>query len=177
MEIIDINLRLLETAMEKGWTLNPNKRKLVPIMKSMAKKAHGELILCPCKVYVEGFCSLSDVKCPCNEAEKDIEEHGNCHCQVFFRKGAIKGDLGKYASNAIVCSARPGVCFNSGQCDSCDFAKKYEVNKRFFQLIEDCTYRDQDGDCKCEFKKCLGSDCWRMMKVAEKEVSDGRTKQ
>ena len=85
MEIIDVNIRLLETAINNGWKLNPDLNKRDSLMKNMIKRAQGNIIICPCKVYVEGMVDIAAVKCPCAEAAADIERDGMCHCQMFFQ--------------------------------------------------------------------------------------------
>jgi ferredoxin-thioredoxin reductase catalytic chain len=89
MEVIDVNIYLLEVACERNWQLQPDLNKRQKIMENMVKKSWRNTILCPCKVYVEGLVELADVKCPCTSAQKDIEDHGICHCNLFLRRDAL----------------------------------------------------------------------------------------
>lgn len=41
--------------------------------------------VCLCKAYNPDFMLLDSVSCPCEEARKDIEINGRCHCGIFKR--------------------------------------------------------------------------------------------
>jgi len=74
---------------------------------------------------------------------------------------------GDYATPAVVCRARGGMCFFDSKCGSCDFARKYKVNKKFFEMMEGCHYRNDKGICTCSLEPCLRTECTWMLKFAE----------
>lgn len=89
METTDVNIYLLEIACNNGWILQPDLNKRQKLMENMAKKARNNTVLCPCKAFVEGFVDVADVKCPCAEAQNNINTVGKCHCNMFLRKDEL----------------------------------------------------------------------------------------
>ncbi|MFA7205622.1 MAG: ferredoxin-thioredoxin reductase catalytic domain-containing protein [Saccharofermentanales bacterium] len=157
---------VLRVSIQKGWSIQPDQKKRKALLKTMAKNARGNVIICPCKAFVEGMIPVADVACPCVEAEEDIKTKGSCHCGIFCIK---KPEYGKYATPAITCAAKPGICHTGGDCDGCEFAEKYETSKRLFELIRNCECRDSCGICNRSFKTCKGADCESMVAASQKK--------
>jgi ferredoxin-thioredoxin reductase catalytic subunit len=157
---------VLRVSIEKGWSLQPDLKKRRALLKTMAKKARGNVIICPCKAFVEGMVPVADVACPCAEAKEDIKNDGVCHCGMFCVK---KPQYGKYATPIIACSAKPGICHTGGDCDNCEFKDKYETSKRLFELIRNCECRDSCGICSISFEECRGADCASMIAASLKK--------
>ena len=157
---------MLRVSIEKGWSIQPDQKKRQALLKTMAKKAKGNVIICPCKAYVEGIIPIADVACPCAEAGEDIKNNGSCHCGMFCTK---KPEYGKYAAPAITCAAKPGICHTGGDCDGCEFAEKFEANKRLFEYIRNCDCRDSSGICSRSFEPCKGADCASAVAASQKK--------
>lgn len=68
-----------------GWKIQPNEKKRNTLMHTMKKRLVSEIVICPCKAYAEGIIDVNDVKCPCNEAQSDIDSKGSCHCGMFLQ--------------------------------------------------------------------------------------------
>lgn len=85
MDSTEVELFILKTAINKGWKLQPDQNKYKSLIKSMAKKADGNTIICPCKVYVKGMVDISEVCCPCKESDEAVRVEGSCHCNMFFK--------------------------------------------------------------------------------------------
>ncbi|MDD2299494.1 MAG: ferredoxin-thioredoxin reductase catalytic domain-containing protein [Candidatus Pacebacteria bacterium] len=147
---------ILRISIEKGWSIQPDQKKRKALFKTMAKKAKENIIICPCKAFVEGLIPIADVACPCAEAEEDIKNDGSCHCGMFCVK---KPQYGKYATPIIACSAKPGICHTGGDCEDCEFKDKYEANKRLFELVKNCECRNSCGICCVSCEECKGSEC------------------
>lgn len=83
----DIRARCVEYAEKKGYVLNPDAKHLETILKGLArlKTKYGEEY-CPCRVRSGDKEKDRANICPCAFHEKEIEEDGCCHCQLFFRK-------------------------------------------------------------------------------------------
>jgi hypothetical protein len=64
-----------------------------------------------------------------------------------------------FASHAIACKAKPGVCFEEAKCSTCGFAEKHVRAKLLYDLIEGCPSKREDGMCDTRLCKCDGVDC------------------
>lgn len=73
----------------------------------------------------------------------------------------------EFARLIVVCAATGGVCFKCARCRTCETARKYKVNKKFFEMMEGCYYRNAAGICTCSLEPCLRTDCVWMLKFAE----------
>lgn len=83
----ELYLNLKMHAEEEGLVLNPDSEILEKVIKGMVKikEKKGEFY-CPCRL-VTGNKEIDDkIICPCEYHKKEIEEHGHCHCYLFFRK-------------------------------------------------------------------------------------------
>lgn len=88
MNQFEVENHLLRTAMDKKWAITPDMKKYNSLVRSMTKKARGDKVICPCKVFVEGLVDIALVVCPCGEADGDIKENGACHCGIFVKPEA-----------------------------------------------------------------------------------------
>jgi len=86
MDSTKVELFVLKTAINRGWKVQPDQKKYDSLIKAMAKKADGDIVICPCKVYVKGMVDINEVKCPCPESQADVQLHGSCHCNMFIRE-------------------------------------------------------------------------------------------
>lgn len=86
MEVLEVETNVNRIAQEKGWKVQPNEKKRTSLVRSLAKKARGKTMICPCKVFIDGVVPVASVRCPCGEADKDIQEHGSCHCGMFVKR-------------------------------------------------------------------------------------------
>ena len=73
---------------------------------------------------------------------------------------------GDFAKPVLACIAKNGICHTGGNCDSCDFAKKFVFSKKLFQLIEECDCRNSSGMCVFTSERCTRTDCEMMLKEA-----------
>jgi ferredoxin-thioredoxin reductase catalytic subunit len=73
---------LEEIAHQNGWILNPKGQTVQNIL-----RAQNNLIkklgkpYCPCKPK-----RVDENLCPCKDAQKEINEEGHCHCDLFYHK-------------------------------------------------------------------------------------------
>ena len=74
--------KLSKLAEKKGWVLNPDSNLVNVIVLGMVEKKNKfGAYYCPCRLD-----NTAENICPCKSAEKDIEEKGHCHCELFFSK-------------------------------------------------------------------------------------------
>ena len=77
---------LQDYAAEKGYTMNPDVQMLERIVKGMAKiKENKGETYCPCRLVTGDREEDKKIICPCIYHESEIEEHGHCHCYLFFK--------------------------------------------------------------------------------------------
>jgi hypothetical protein len=74
---------------------------------------------------------------------------------------------GEFATPVVVCKATCGVCFKESKCGTCESARKYTVNKKFFEMVESCRYRIEDDVCGCSLQPCLRGNCSWMLEFVE----------
>lgn len=85
MDEIVVELYILKIAINRGWKVQPDQKAYKRLITTMAKKADGETVICPCKVYVKGMVDIAEVRCPCPESKKAVDVEGSCHCNMFFK--------------------------------------------------------------------------------------------
>ena len=88
MEIeADIIRKYEEYAKKKGFKLNPNNEMVEAIITGLLhnEEKYGKRY-CPCRRVTEDPKEDKKIICPCVYHEKEIEEQGHCHCQLFFKK-------------------------------------------------------------------------------------------
>lgn len=70
-----------------GYDLNPDQEVFDTIIEGLAKNRveHG-FQYCPCRIIVGDKEKDKDKICPCKWHKEEIEEDGQCHCQLFFKK-------------------------------------------------------------------------------------------
>lgn len=73
----------------------------------------------------------------------------------------------EFATPVVVCEATCGICLVDSKCSTCKFARKYKVNKKFFEMMETCHYRIEDDVCGCSLQPCLRTNCTWMLEFAE----------
>jgi ferredoxin-thioredoxin reductase catalytic subunit len=74
-------------AQQKGWTLNPNTSITDSIIEGLARnKLMRGKRYCPCRLPSGNSNVDKRFICPCQDAEKDVEVYGHCHCYFFCMK-------------------------------------------------------------------------------------------
>jgi len=75
-----------EYAAKHSYVLNPDEKKLRVVIKGLARNLtkHGARY-CPCRVRTGEQEKDRLIICPCIYHEKEIEQEGMCHCNLFFR--------------------------------------------------------------------------------------------
>jgi hypothetical protein len=77
----------------------------------------------------------------------------------------------EFATPGIICQAKHGICHINAKCSSCDFAKKYKLNKVMFKLFEEYKCRDSNNNCKIAFERCKGVlECDILLQIARSEL-------
>ncbi|SJZ53503.1 ferredoxin-thioredoxin reductase catalytic domain-containing protein [Selenihalanaerobacter shriftii] len=73
-------------AKKNGYKLNPNEEVLNTVIEGLArnKVEHGYQY-CPCRLLTGDKEVDKDKICPCKWHKEEIEEDGQCHCQLFFK--------------------------------------------------------------------------------------------
>jgi len=68
-------------ALKHKWNLNPNPQIIeVLLAKENKNKIQFGEFYCPCKIQ-----HIKQNICPCKDAQKEIDETGHCHCNLFVR--------------------------------------------------------------------------------------------
>jgi len=83
MDSISIRTYLEKTANENNWTLQSNEDILKSRIAAMKKRQAAGRIICPCKGFIDQY-TTPESFCPCPDAQKDIENEGCCHRNVFL---------------------------------------------------------------------------------------------
>jgi len=67
-------------AAERGWKLNPDISTVNTILKgqNMLNAKFGAFY-CPCKKQ-----KIPENICPCADSQREINEQGHCHCNLFY---------------------------------------------------------------------------------------------
>ena len=75
-----------EYALEKGYMLNPDEEGLRRVLNGLIRN-HLKFgaKYCPCRVKSGDKEKDKAIICPCIYHEKEIEEQGSCHCNLFFK--------------------------------------------------------------------------------------------
>jgi ferredoxin-thioredoxin reductase catalytic chain len=83
-EILD---SVAEYAKKHGYLLNPEDKKLQNVIKGLAKNMQrfGKQY-CPCRIRSGDTEKDKQIVCPCIFHEKEIEDQGSCHCNLYFQK-------------------------------------------------------------------------------------------
>jgi len=77
--------RIKKIAEEKGYKLNSDEERVKKVVGKMTKNyIEHEKYYCSCK-QSHPLNAEKDVLCPCPTVEKEVEEDGHCHCQLFYR--------------------------------------------------------------------------------------------
>ncbi len=73
-------------ASSKGWRLNDDQDKLGIVIRGLLrnKERFGERY-CPCRIRSGDRERDQDIICPCVFHVDEIEQDGQCHCNLFFR--------------------------------------------------------------------------------------------
>lgn len=61
---------ILRVSIQRGWSIQPDQKKRKALLKTMAKNARGNVILCPCKAFVEGMILLLMLPAPVQKLKK-----------------------------------------------------------------------------------------------------------
>jgi ferredoxin-thioredoxin reductase catalytic subunit len=74
-------------ASSNGWRLNDDQDKLAVVIRGLLrnKERFGERY-CPCRIRSGDSGRDRDIICPCIFHRDEIEQDGQCHCNLFFRK-------------------------------------------------------------------------------------------
>jgi ferredoxin-thioredoxin reductase catalytic chain len=85
--IEEMHARVKRYAKEKGYVLNTDERQLSAVLRGLARNRErfGEMY-CPCRLRSGDREKDSIIICPCVYHEKEIEEQGKCHCNLFFKR-------------------------------------------------------------------------------------------
>ena len=81
---LEIAERIAQT---KGWKVNPDRKYAQEIIDGLNqnKNTKGKYY-CPCKVVTGDLERDKDIICPCKDSQKEINEMGHCHCNLFHEK-------------------------------------------------------------------------------------------
>ncbi len=72
-------------AKTKGWKVNPDRDAAQGIIDGLNKNKETKgKYYCPCKVVMGDPEVDKNIICPCKDAQKEIDQTGNCHCTLFF---------------------------------------------------------------------------------------------
>lgn len=83
------SLFVTNIAKMRGWKLNPDNETVTDIVNGLIAqyKKHGKPY-CPCEFNTEE--DLSRV-CPCDNAQKDVDEKGSCNCNLYVKINCVQG--------------------------------------------------------------------------------------
>jgi len=93
-EIDDLYNRLNNYAEKAGYHLNPDVAFTKSLVESLLvnKKRYGYMA-CPCRL-VSGEKSLdTDIICPCDYRDADVDEYGMCYCALYVSQKVLNGEL------------------------------------------------------------------------------------
>lgn len=76
-----------EYAKKHGFQLNPDATQLATVLRGLSRNMgkHGKRY-CPCRLRSGDEEKDKAIVCPCIYHEKEIEQDGSCHCNLYFRK-------------------------------------------------------------------------------------------
>lgn len=75
-----------EYAKQNGFQLNPNKKVVEGIVKSLLEKEKNlGARYCPCRRVTGDANEDKKIICPCVYHREEIEKDGKCHCGLFVR--------------------------------------------------------------------------------------------
>ena len=89
----EVEARLVDDAEKTGYTLNPDREILEGIAEGLA--ANEERFgywSCPCRKASDDRLADSDIICPCEYRDPDLEEYGRCYCALYITQDYI--DMG-----------------------------------------------------------------------------------
>lgn len=80
---------VLKIAEENGWVVNPNSKIAESVLRALNRMYERyEVYFCPCKPALANKKDENGeylTKCPCKNAQNEINEDGHCHCNLFFK--------------------------------------------------------------------------------------------
>jgi len=72
-------------AKKHGYKLNPEEKRLESVIKGLARnKQRFGARYCPCRIRSGDSEKDKNIVCPCIYHDKEIDEQGSCHCNLFF---------------------------------------------------------------------------------------------
>ena len=85
----DVEEFIKKSADRNGWALQPDKTFLNTVTEGLVKtlETYG-YYLCPCREGWGNRFKDRDITCPCDYAEADFKESGQCYCGLFLSKEA-----------------------------------------------------------------------------------------
>ena len=74
-------------AKDHNYRLNPEEKKLLTVIRGLVRNEEkfGKRF-CPCRIRSGDPEKDKNIVCPCIYHDKEIEEQGSCHCNLFFQK-------------------------------------------------------------------------------------------
>ena len=85
----DTGTFILNSAEKYGWVVQPDESFLQTVEDGLQQtlKTYG-YYLCPCREGWGNRFKDKDITCPCDYAQEDIREYGQCYCGLFMSKEA-----------------------------------------------------------------------------------------
>jgi ferredoxin-thioredoxin reductase catalytic subunit len=79
--------RLKKVNEPKGYFLNKDRERTLALLEGLLtnRERYGYMA-CPCRLAVGDREFDSDIICPCDYREPDIEEFGSCYCNLYVSK-------------------------------------------------------------------------------------------
>jgi ferredoxin-thioredoxin reductase catalytic chain len=76
-----------EYAEKHGYEMNPDEKRFRVVIKGLARNLTKlGARYCPCRIRTGEGEEDRAIICPCIYHEKEIEQEGMCHCNLFFRR-------------------------------------------------------------------------------------------
>ena len=78
----------------KGYFFNRDKRRVFDLLEGLLanKKRYGYMS-CPCRLAAGEREKDKDILCPCVYRVPDVEEYGNCYCNLYVSKAWNEGRI------------------------------------------------------------------------------------
>ncbi len=92
-EIEKLHARLNADAEKSGYRLNPDAEFTKDLVRSLIvnDKRYGYMA-CPCRLAAGAKEDDTDIICPCDYRDTDVEEFGACFCALYVSESVFKGE-------------------------------------------------------------------------------------
>ena len=85
---------LKKFAPARGLIFNPDESVVLPLVEGLLKNMNRYgFPTCPCRLACGDFHLIKDIVCPCEYAEPDIEQFGQCYCGLYVSEAFAKGEV------------------------------------------------------------------------------------